>query len=325
MESLKDKLKRLEIPDLMNCIESLGYIDSKNADRNQSTVIKMLKFHNYIKGVLITNITDYYYSTKKKEISLLDIAVGRGGDLFKWKNAYITNVFGFDISSESIKEANERLLNNDFNKMNIKLLQGVPGSESINTEIYKFLLSVKQQKFDLVSCQFALHYFFKDQATLRQVLKLVSDSLYKGGYFFGTTVNGGTLMDYFEQLPGEDTVIKKNLFRIERFFSKNFRKKFGNKYSFTIYDSTYSGNYFNKMGTSTEYLVLFDELNKIAMEYSLVPVDMNFFENKLNGGYTTSRSNIINFSDLYKDKFDLSDSEKELSFLNSTFVFKKIV
>ena len=92
------------------------------------------------------------------------------------------------------------------------------------------------------------------------------------------------------------------------------------------------------MGTSTEYLVDFNVLNKIAAEYSLEPVNINFFEkysptgNKKDLAYTPRINNIIPFEEIYRlNKWKPYDSsnkitpeELELSFLNSVFLFKKI-
>lgn len=40
--------------------------------------------------------------------------------------------------------------------------------------------------FDIVSCQFALHYAFRSEKALRQMLYNISAGLRKGGYFIGT-------------------------------------------------------------------------------------------------------------------------------------------
>jgi SAM-dependent methyltransferase len=44
--------------------------------------------------------------------------------------------------------------------------------------------------FDMVSCQFAVHYFFKDIGTLRAFAANVSSMLAPGGYFVGTCLDG---------------------------------------------------------------------------------------------------------------------------------------
>ena len=64
--------------------------------------LKVYKFHNFIKQQLLTVITKFV----KNDINLLDIAVGRGGDMFKWNTAGVANVFGFDKNETSINSIN---------------------------------------------------------------------------------------------------------------------------------------------------------------------------------------------------------------------------
>ena len=106
------------------------------------------------------------------------------------------------------------------------------------------------------------------------------------------------------------------------------KKPFGNKYNFTIFDKFDQTNYFNTIPQSTEYLVNFDTFIRIAKEYSLEPVNINFFE-KSQGVYTNFNGNIINFEEIFKlNKWrpknePITMDELQISFLNSTFVFQK--
>jgi len=45
-------------------------------------------------------------------------------------------------------------------------------------------------RFEMVSCQFAVHYMWRDEATLRGFLRNVSSNLKKGGLFISTTMDG---------------------------------------------------------------------------------------------------------------------------------------
>ena len=108
--NLKENLVELSITNLMNCLADIEkkeeFVSEVGVEkykkvvrymREESTVISMRDFHNWVKLVLITNIADFYYrSSKNPKTSLLDIAVGRGGDLSKWEKAELSYVFGFD-------------------------------------------------------------------------------------------------------------------------------------------------------------------------------------------------------------------------------------
>lgn len=363
MESIKTELIELSITGLMSCLEESSikeqFIKDLNKTnyekivrhmREESTVIQMRDFHNWIKLVLITNIADYIYNETNSSVSLLDISVGRGGDLSKWKKAQISNVFGFDPSEKSINSDNiedpgakERL--KQLKKKGYSVdVQFEVGDATKPLEIKKEIDSYISRKklglyvgrsytpgFNMVSCQFALHYFFSSENALRNVLSLVSHYLVPGGFFFGTTIDGAKIKEYLS----DSKTFDRKLYQIERFFNKNTKSPFGNTYTFKIYDTFDQTNYFNTMGTSTEYLVDFGVLNKIASEYGLEPVKLNFFEKytptglKKDTTYTPRIDNIVPFEEIYRLKKwpprsgNITAQELELSFLNSVFVFRK--
>ena len=365
-KNMKDDLIELSITNLIQCLEDTNkkevfvkelsteeYSKIVQIMREESTIIQMRDFHNWIKSVLISNITEYYYSIKRNEkVALLDIAVGRGGDLSKWNNAYITDVFGFDANKEYIYSKNpenpgalERY--NNLKKKanwNVKVQfavgdvtrpLGYNDIPNVDLLIQDYLTKkLKKQSFDLVSCQFALHYFFSSEEALRNMLAVVSKYLKSGGYFFGTTVDGDKIKEYFKDYKGK--VIKRSIYKIERSFPPKPKSAFGNKYTFTIFDNKDKTNYFNTIPISVEYLTDLNILTLIAKQYNLEPVNINFFEKykkvvsgKTYNEYTTNESNITNFENIYrlnswkpKDK-QITPEQLELSFLNSTFVFRK--
>ena len=364
-KNIKEDLIELSITNLIQCLEENNkkevFVKDLNKGeypkivslmRQESTIIQMRQFHNWIKSTLITNITDYYYSMKKNNrVALLDIAVGRGGDLMKWNNAYITDVFGFDISPEAIYSKNpdnpgavERLRNLKKYKTKVQFAVGdvtrplinsdgtpegsqIPGIDSLIT---KYLIDNRLKQFDLVSCQFSLHYYFSSEPALRNMLGLVSKFLKPGGYFFGTTVDGDSIKKYFSDTNTK--ILKRSIYKIERMFPNKLKSPFGNKYTFTIFDNKDKTNYFNTIPVSEEYLTDFKILNLIAREYSLEPVNLNFFEPYFVNDkkiYTNVPSNIMSFEDIYRlmkwnSENNITPEQLELSFLNSAFVFRKI-
>jgi mRNA (guanine-N7-)-methyltransferase len=188
--------------------------------------------------------------------------------------------------------------------------------------------------FDIVSCQFAMHYFFKDSKSLENVLILISSMLQPGGYFIGTCMDAKNIIENFSKYaPGSRKTLDRPLYTIEKKFTKNTTDKFGNEYSFFIKDSQQDkAMYFNVIGKSVEYLVHFDKLTELASKYLLEPVKINVFEKDSETQELLrppQGSNITLFEDLYENyitetkKTQLSDDEQELSFLNRVFIFKK--
>lgn len=49
-------------------------------------------------------------------------------------------------------------------------------------------------KFDLCSCQFALHYAFASEETAKRLLWNACDALRSGGYFIGTLPDANAIV-----------------------------------------------------------------------------------------------------------------------------------
>lgn len=341
-----ENIVKLNIEDLLNCIngkdsdgkdykvripphnkvkdEFNKFINKEVSDRRKkSTIGPMRKFHNFIKQQLLTVITKF----DKNEINLLDIAVGRGGDMFKWNNAGVANVFGFDKNETSINSINpfdqgakERLR---LNKINTNVIYEVGDAMNPTADLVQKIINFdKVHPINIISCQFAMHFFFKSDTYLENIFKVFTPFLKKGGYFFGTTIDGKKIK---EQLTKEPI----NLFELEK------TKKIKNEYTFKINDIFDEGNYFNSTGKSTEYFVDFNKLINIASKYNLKPVFLNFFE-PIPGtkGFATNditNPHFVSFEEIYNlpnhggwDKGKLSPDEMILNSLYSTFVFAKI-
>jgi len=311
IKDLKSIMEKVSVESLIKCIITVN--NNTNNKINERSNLR--KFHNWIKSILIIKVKELYEKNNDNKVScsLLDIAVGRGGDLLKWEKAGMKNVIGIDNSIDSIYSTDNEnpgaIARLKKIKLNVKVNYFVG---DVTDKGLKIKGNIKQ--FDFVSCQFALHYFFKSEESIRNVLSLISKSLKKGGYFYGTTVDGEKIK---ELLKNKD-IIDKSTYKIEKKY-KNANGYFGKEYNFLIKDTLY----FDTFGGSNEYLVNFDILNKIALEYSLYPVYTEFF----NYFYLGS-SNITDFGELYdiyikEYNKPLSSEEFEISKLNSIFVFIK--
>ena len=162
-------------------------------ERQQSKYINLRNFHNYIKCTLISNCSTYIQKTNKgKPVTLFDISVGRMGDYHSWNKSKITYVFGVDPDEESIREANVRLFNikqKKYNKTNVDLDIGKITDDYFEVTFPKF------KQFNIVSCQFTIHYFFEKQEMFDNALRRIVESLKPGGYFIGTTIDGNKMND----------------------------------------------------------------------------------------------------------------------------------
>ena len=346
MDSVKENLVKLDINDLIGCLSDQNkgiqtqfkkFVDrTVDSRRKSSTIIAMRDLHNWIKRNII-NVTRSYF---KGECHLLDIAVGRGGDLDKWNKAGITSVFGFDASEDSINSidpfnagAKQRL--SMFNGINVKVHfevgNAIRPSTILLNNIESWLKENNTNGFQIISCQFALHYFFEKESDLAILMQVVKKYLVKGGFFIGTTLDGQKIRNFFKARKLKE--VSKKLFniKIDKFFKKD---PYSNKYTFEIKDTFDQGNYFNTMGPSTEFVVDFEELNRVAIEHSLVPFNKNIFESYINLGkteYSKIDSNVISFENIHrlnkwepkKGSREITQDELELNGLYSTFIFQK--
>lgn len=69
-----------------------------NRSKQKSNTIPLRNFHNlYVKSAIIAAV-----ATKQHETSLLDLAVGKGGDMNKWIQSKLKAVLGIDIAYDNI-------------------------------------------------------------------------------------------------------------------------------------------------------------------------------------------------------------------------------
>lgn len=260
----------------------------------ENTISNLRIYHNKIKDFMIKYAVS---NIKSSNVSLLDIAVGRGGDIMKWTNSGIKYVVGIDNHRDSIKEAINRLISLRKNNKNLKLpFCKFNNLSAIDSNVLQKLNDIDDnKKYDLVSCQFAFHYFTQNDTTYDIVLNLISKKLKKNGLFIGTATDGDLI----------EGILKNG-----NYYSELFQLEYVNSstYTFNIseYNSLKTENYFKLQGVSNEFFLKKQELINKCKKYSLELID------------------IKNFSEYYTSDYNLTISEMSISFLNFSFIFKKI-
>jgi SAM-dependent methyltransferase len=251
------------------------------------------KFHNWIKQQLIFESKRLTNGSK-----LLDVAVGRGGDIFKWSKAGFKYVTGFDSDAKSIYEKN------DFDGA-IKRFNGVK-SEMNMPKCYfwhmsatdPFILNLLNGKdhntiYDVVSCQFSFHYFVED---INVVLNMISKKLKSKGIFIGTATDGDLIKQNLKNTP----VIIKSAINL-KYISEDM-------YEFSLNsEKTSRETYFEYRGVSREYYLSKAFLIEKCKEFNMYPVRILSFH-EWNSTYTGMQ---------------LPKEEMACSFLNFSFVFQK--
>jgi SAM-dependent methyltransferase len=269
----------------------------------------MRNFHNWIKSVVIYTHCNPIYENNKSQ-TVLDIGVGRGGDIMKYYYAKADKYVGIDIDNNGIISPVDGTLSRydqlkkthpnfprmyfinadggvllDFDEQ-IKILGS---TSSANEKLMKqfFSLDVKKRTmFDRLSCQFAIHYFLASDATWNNFVQNVDMYLKPGGYMMIATFDGEAVTklladkeqhtSYYTNDKGE----KKVLFEfVKKYDIKDINKPFGVGQAIDVFNGLIS----NDGVYNTEYLVdrrfLEQEfLDKCNMEL----VETDLFENQFN-------------------------------------------
>ena len=136
--------------------------------------------------------------------------------------------------------------------------------------------------FDAVSIQFAIHYMFRSEQTLRGFLKNITSRLEIGGRFIGTTIDSDRVVYRIREAKSEDNLSIGNDYYSIVFQKDHFKKSegpFGHEYFFYLSDAIGKKMSSNKIAYVPEYLVPFEALISMAREYGLKLVKkINFHE-----------------------------------------------
>ena len=244
------------------------------------------KFHNDIKRGLI----EKYASNN----NVLDIGSGAGGDIEKYKQARARKVIGVDIVDVEYRYPEKSMA---FFK--------VKGLYDIRNTLKKAKVPFEiPEQFDIVMCNFAVHYFFESQETLDNFIKNVTRNLKTGGLFVLTYMNGQKMNDDFGRkttLRGEHNDV--TFYKVSKKF-KGKPKLVGNNISVDLYGTKYFDG-----ATSHEYLVIPEFAQAYFAKHGLIVKESVGFES-LCKKYKSSCSM-------------LNSAEKEFSFYNMYQVYTK--
>lgn len=295
--------------------DDLYYRD--NLDARDRVLRDVYGFHNRIKD-------DLYRSSIKTGGSLLELAVGRAGDLLKWKRTKPSKVVGFDMSSSCINSPRQgaciRYLKEKANHpadylppvlfvcgdMTKPLFEGedispyakiLAGTEPASTSYLSKFAGVTS--FDTISCQFAVHYACESEETFRAFAKNLVD--HGKGLFFGTCLDGASVYALLMGKAG-------HMFRAGGQVFGEFVKEYDDGQGWTeTFGQAISVHLESFEQPQKEYLVPFEKMKEVLVDvgYDLVGSTM--------------------FADHYADQngIVLTQDHQAFSFLHRSFVFEK--
>jgi len=277
--------------------ETVGDDVYYNRRTTESTTRGLRDFHNlYVKMRLINGPSN-------RKDTLIDFAVGKAGDLSKWRAAKLGFVFGVDVSKDNIMNRQDgacaRYLTESskyggifdalflhgnsaqnvrsgaaFDGHKEKMIaraifgEGPKVRADLGANVYK-AYGIAQEGFNISSCQFALHYFFENVRSMHNFVRNVAECTRVGGIFVGTCWDGKTIFNMLRNKSCGDS------FSISRFGSRIFQ--ITKMYDYTAFpDDELSLGYSISVYQESigqhivEYLVNFDFFRRVMENYGFV-------------------------------------------------------
>ena len=294
--------------------DDLYYRD--NLDARDRILKDVYSFHNRVKEQL-------YHSCVKPGDSLLELAVGRGGDMLKWKRAKPKIVVGFDISESNLTSSRQgayvRYIKDterpscdklppalfvvgDMTKplyesddRYTRILAGTDPAPTAYLQQFKGLT-----EFDDISCQFAIHYACVSEEAFRTFTENLK--IHGKKRFFGTCMDGAAV---YALLLGK----KNHIFRADGQVFGEFTKDYPDGDAWR-----------EEFGLNLRvYLESFEK----PVQEALVPF-ARVTELLRDAGYELESSTM--FSEYYSQQtaITLTQEQQAFSFLHRTFIFNKV-
>ncbi|CAK7338316.1 unnamed protein product [Dovyalis caffra] len=284
-------------------------------EREASPIIHLKKLNNWIKSVLVQQYTS-------RGDAVLDLACGKGGDLIKWDKAKAGYYVGIDIAEGSMEDCRTRY-NGDADHHQRRKKFTFP-ARLICGDCFELRLDevlADDAPFDIVSCQFALHYSWSTEARARRALANISALLRPGGIFIGTMPDANVIIKKLREAEG--LIFGNSVYWIrfdEEFSQKKFKSSspFGIKYNFHLEDAV----------DCPEWIVPINVFKSLAEEYDfeLVFVKNNHefvHENMKKPENVELMRRLGALGDGNQDLSTLSPDEWEVAYLYLAFVLKK--
>jgi len=213
------------------------YYERKAPKENMALVKGLQDFHNkYIKNEILLKHTLLGFNK-----SLVDLACGKAGDLYKWVTNHAGKVFGIDYAADNITNpvdgAYRRYM--DFlregrsrkppkiafaiGNSSKSVVDGSAGSTPEERDIMRSVFGRAEPEgpippyiqnemagafrngADVTACMFALHYFFENKTSLDGFIENVGNIVKPGGYFIGCCFDGQKVFELLQGLSRGET------------------------------------------------------------------------------------------------------------------------
>jgi hypothetical protein len=236
-------------------------------------------------------------------------------------------------SSQNIRSGRALISEKDKQISRAVFGQGPKDKGELGEGVYK-RYGIGEQGFHVSSCQFAMHYFFESQKTLHDFLRNISECTRVGGYYIGTCYDGQTVFNRLKTKKREESIVimreDRKIFEIIKQYDQTGfpEDEMSIGYAIDVYQES-----INKV--FREYLVNFNYLIRIMEDYgfSLIPQgemvalglpnSTGLFDELFDSMKTEIEKDKRREAD-YGTAENMSQEEKQISFMNRYFVFRKM-
>lgn len=299
--------------------------DPGKEGRKASNILFLRSFNNYIKKCLISKTKELI---KRKDIKVLDLCCGKGGDIEKFNQIGAVLYVGVDMSKESLIIAKDRINKNRLEKgikINNKFILIEEDLSNKNHSIWNHLKN-EQITFNLVSCQMALHYQFGCEDHITNFLNIVNERLEQGGYFIATIIDDNVLVKRLrENKKNKGTLTFGNQFYSVKFFNDKINKNqtYGHKYGFYLEDSIDRRGKDGEINYVIEYLIILDKFVELCKNIGLNLIKKQNFLDYYQE--LTKESYYSELSKRFLNGFDVPNYEQqwEIAQLYQVVIFRK--
>ncbi|CAM9827871.1 unnamed protein product, partial [Ectocarpus fasciculatus] len=184
------------------------------SERHLSQIFHLRNLNNWVKSVLIGEANTIISNgvRSKKAIDVLDFGCGKGGDIGKWLKCEkgIGRYVGVDIAKVSLEDFADRVRENPKRDKIDRFICADMGVDDLDeSELNTYVLAESAwkkipravnrnsecDKFDVASCQFAMHYMFQTAERADHFFENLSRHLEIGGSFIATTMDSRVVAD----------------------------------------------------------------------------------------------------------------------------------
>jgi hypothetical protein len=323
-------------------IAPTAQIGRRAQGRDLMKVQCMRNFNDYIKRSLLRK------SILTPGSMICDMAMANGADIGKWIAANVGFAFGCDVQAAAINSPEDGAYRRLLDKMvelggrtNVPVMafaqadaarRLITGEAAMTPEDAGVLTEAlgptgpAPNGFDVTSCMYAIHYMFRDEATLQGFLTNLADLVKVGGYFVGCGRDGDAVARLLASAgPDQNSVVGADG-RTEAWM---LTKRYGTGIGASMPPSAaglglaVDVEFVAAGETSTEYLMSWPYLQARLAECGLELLTAEELALLGLSASTQMFSETWTQAEAGGDVFAMTDAIKRLSFLNRWFIFKR--